>query len=94
MASCRIIPPARAVVPGGPAGCAWTGMGRRQGGALSSFNPADGQATIEELDSSGAPVYVTGGWCDAHGVKNFTIKQTIDDVRNLGKIFAVPDRAE
>ncbi|MGH3950510.1 MAG: hypothetical protein ACRDSE_15545 [Pseudonocardiaceae bacterium] len=61
---------------------------------MSSFNPADGQATIEELDSSGAPVYVTGGWCDAHGVKNFTIEQTIDDVRNLGKIFAVPDRAE
>ncbi len=62
--------------------------------AQSSFNSADGQATIEELDASGAQVYVTGGWCDAEGVKNATVEKTIQDVRNLGQIFGVQDRAD
>lgn len=62
--------------------------------AESSFNAANGQATIQELDASGAQVYITGGWCDAAGVKNATVEKTIEDVRNLGKIFGVRDRAE
>lgn len=62
--------------------------------ALSSFNAADGQATIEELDASGAQVYLTGGWCDAEGVRNTTVEKTIEDVRDLGRIFGVEDRAE
>lgn len=62
--------------------------------AQSSFNAADGQATIQELDASGAQVYITGGWCDVEGVKNATVEKTIEDVRNLGKIFGIKDRAE
>jgi len=62
--------------------------------AISSFDPANGQATIEELDDAGAQVFITGGWCDAQGVRAFKIEDTIDDVRELGMIFGVTDRAE
>jgi len=62
--------------------------------AQSSFNSADGQATIEELDANGAQVFLTGGWCDDEGVRNATVEKTIEDVRDLGKIFGVQDRAE
>ncbi|MGH3695711.1 MAG: ABC transporter substrate-binding protein [Pseudonocardiaceae bacterium] len=57
--------------------------------SYSSFNAAKGRATIPELDAIGAPVYITAGWCDAEGVK----KAKIADIRNLGMIFGVPDRA-
>lgn len=62
--------------------------------AMSSFDPAGGQATVEELDAAGAQVYVTGGWCSPEEVLEFQIADTLDDVRNLGAIFGVPDRAE
>ena len=62
--------------------------------AQSSFNASDGQATIAELDQAGAKVFVTGGWCDTASVKATTVEKTIEDVRTLGKVFGVTDRAE
>jgi iron complex transport system substrate-binding protein len=61
--------------------------------SYNDFDPAKGQATIQELDDAGAPVYITGGWCDAEGVRTAKIADIFDDIRNLGLIFGVPDRA-
>ncbi|MGH8930579.1 MAG: ABC transporter substrate-binding protein [Egibacteraceae bacterium] len=57
------------------------------------FDAASGRATVEELADAGAPAYITGGWCDPEGVRTGTIAGMFDDIRNLGEIFGVPDRA-
>ncbi|MDA0633943.1 ABC transporter substrate-binding protein [Nonomuraea sp. MCN248] len=62
--------------------------------AMASFDAAGGYATVEELNAAGTPVYILGGWCSPEEVLEFTIDDTFDDLRNLGKIFGVSDRAE
>jgi iron complex transport system substrate-binding protein len=59
-----------------------------------NFNASRGEATIEELTEAGARVFITGGWCDAAGQRRFRIADTLRDVRDLGRIFGVPERAE
>lgn len=61
--------------------------------SYNDFDAAAGQATIAELDESGAQVYITGGWCDPEGVRDAKISDLFTDIANLGKIFGVPDRA-
>lgn len=61
--------------------------------SYSSFDAAKGLATVEELDAAGAPPYITAGWCDPEGVKQAKIADIFADIRNLGMIFGVPDRA-
>ncbi len=53
----------------------------------------DGVATIQELTDSGAPVFITGNWCDEQTIRNSKISDVFADLHNLGAIFAVPDRA-
>lgn len=60
----------------------------------ASFDAAGGYATVEELTAAGAPVYLLGGWCSPEKQLDFKIEQTFADLRNLGAIFGVPDRAE
>ncbi|MFG1694786.1 ABC transporter substrate-binding protein [Nonomuraea sp. NPDC049309] len=62
--------------------------------SMASFEAAGGYATVEELDAAGSPVYILGGWCSPEEVLRFTIDDTFTDLRNLGKIFGVSDRAE
>ncbi|MEV0387182.1 ABC transporter substrate-binding protein [Nonomuraea sp. NPDC050643] len=62
--------------------------------AMAGFDAAGGYATVEELDAAGSPPYILGGWCSPEEVLRFTIDDTYTDLRNLGKIFGVPDRAE
>jgi iron complex transport system substrate-binding protein len=62
--------------------------------AMAGFDAAGGYATVEELDTAGSPVYILGGWCSPEEVLQFTIDDTFTDLRNLGKIFGVSDRAE
>ncbi|MFF0246098.1 ABC transporter substrate-binding protein [Streptosporangium sandarakinum] len=62
--------------------------------AMAGFDAAGGYATVEELDAAGSPVYILGGWCSPEEVLEFTIDDTYADLRNLGSIFGVPDRAD
>ncbi|GAB2910952.1 ABC transporter substrate-binding protein [Nonomuraea fastidiosa] len=62
--------------------------------SMAGFDAAGGYATVEELDAAGSPVYILGGWCSPEEVLTFTLDDTFDDLRNLGKIFGVSDRAE
>ncbi|MEU8206642.1 ABC transporter substrate-binding protein [Streptosporangium sp. NPDC049046] len=62
--------------------------------AMAGFDAAGGYATVEELDAAGSPVYILGGWCSPEEVLEFTIDDTYADLRNLGAIFGVPDRAD
>ncbi|TDB76946.1 ABC transporter substrate-binding protein [Micromonospora sp. KC723] len=59
-----------------------------------NFEASRGEATVEELSASGAAVFITGGWCDQAGRRASTIEHTLTDVRTLGRIFGVPERAE
>ncbi|MGH8930581.1 MAG: ABC transporter substrate-binding protein [Egibacteraceae bacterium] len=59
-----------------------------------NFAPNSGQATIDELTAAGTQVYLVAGWCDEEGVRDARVDNIIQDVRNLGKIFGIPDRAE
>jgi iron complex transport system substrate-binding protein len=60
----------------------------------ASFDAAGGYATVEELGAAGAPVYLLGGWCTPEKQLEFKIEQTFTDLRNLGAIFGIPDRAD
>ncbi|WP_431930129.1 ABC transporter substrate-binding protein [Nonomuraea jabiensis] len=62
--------------------------------AMASFDAAGGYATVEELNAASTPVYILGGWCNPEQVLQFTIDDTFADLRNLGAIFGVPDRAD
>lgn len=59
-----------------------------------NFDASRGEATIDELTAAGSQVYLTGGWCDDEGQRKFKIEDTLRDVRELGRIFGVPERAE
>ncbi|MGH8932092.1 MAG: ABC transporter substrate-binding protein [Egibacteraceae bacterium] len=61
--------------------------------AYSGFDAARGFATVQELADAGIPAYITGGWCDPEGIRNAQIATLFDDIRNLGLIFGIPDRA-
>ncbi|GAA0986375.1 ABC transporter substrate-binding protein [Acrocarpospora macrocephala] len=60
----------------------------------SSFDAAGGYATVDELQAAGAPVFILGNWCSPEETLKFTIEQTFTDLRDLGIIFGVQDRAE
>ncbi|MEV0594500.1 ABC transporter substrate-binding protein [Nonomuraea cavernae] len=62
--------------------------------AMASFDAGGGYATVEELDAAGSPVYILGGWCSPEETLEFTLDDTFTDLRNLGKIFGVSDRAD
>lgn len=59
-----------------------------------NFNAGRGEATIDELHAAGSQVFITGGWCDRDGQRESEIPDTLRDVRDLGRIFGVPERAE
>ncbi|MGH8932093.1 MAG: ABC transporter substrate-binding protein [Egibacteraceae bacterium] len=59
-----------------------------------NFEPSSGQATIEELTAAGTQVYLVAGWCDEESIRNARVDDLIRDVRTLGRIFGIPDRAE
>lgn len=59
-----------------------------------NFDASRGKATIDELTDAGTPVFLTGGWCDDASQRRFQIADTLRDVRDLGRIFGVPERAE
>ncbi len=61
--------------------------------SYTDFDTSKGFATVEELDAVGASAYITAGWCDPQGVKDAKIADIFADIRNLGMIFGVPDRA-
>ena len=62
--------------------------------AYFEFDAESGRATIEELEANGTQVFITGEWCSPEEVMEFEIQDSIDDVRDLGEIFGVPDRGE
>ncbi|MFI6789806.1 ABC transporter substrate-binding protein [Nonomuraea sp. NPDC050383] len=62
--------------------------------AMAGFDSAGGYATVDELNAAGTPVYILGGWCSPEQVLEFTIDKTFADLRDLGAIFGVPDRAD
>ncbi|WP_049564402.1 ABC transporter substrate-binding protein [Nonomuraea sp. SBT364] len=62
--------------------------------SMASFDAAGGYATVEELDAAGAPVYIMGGWCSPQEQLEFKVEDTLTDLRNLGKIFGVEERAD
>jgi iron complex transport system substrate-binding protein len=59
----------------------------------SDFDSASGRATLAELDAAGSPAYITAGWCDPEGIRQSTIDDIYADLRNIGAVFGVPDRA-
>lgn len=61
--------------------------------SYSDFDAAKGSATLAELDAADAPAYITADWCDPEGVRKATIDDIFTDIRNLGMIFGVPERA-
>ncbi|WP_062431698.1 ABC transporter substrate-binding protein [Herbidospora daliensis] len=60
----------------------------------SSFDAAGGYATVDELQAAGAPVFILGNWCSPEETLKSTVEQTFTDLRNLGIVFGVQDRAE
>lgn len=61
--------------------------------SFSQFNASKGVATIQQLTDVSAPVFITGNWCDVESKRNATINDIFADLRNLGAIFGVPERA-
>ncbi|MGH8931302.1 MAG: ABC transporter substrate-binding protein, partial [Egibacteraceae bacterium] len=61
--------------------------------AYDDFEASRGNATVEELADAGVPAYITGGWCDLEGIRTAQIANIFDDIRNLGLIFGIPERA-
>ncbi len=55
------------------------------------FNPANGFATREEIEATGAEVYVMSAQCAPDTVG--TLEDVFADIANMGKIFDVNDRA-
>ncbi|GGO68799.1 lipoprotein [Nonomuraea cavernae] len=62
--------------------------------AMAGFDAGGGYATVAELDAAGSPVYILGGWCSPEETLEFTLDDTFTDLRNLGRIFGVSDRAD
>jgi iron complex transport system substrate-binding protein len=61
---------------------------------MAGFDTAGGYAGVAELDAAGSPVYILGGWCSPEETLQYTLDKTFTDLRNLGKIFGVSERAE
>lgn len=59
---------------------------------LANFDAGQGAATVDELKEAGAQVYIQQGRCT--GGTKATFEDDYADLRNLGKIFGVPQRAE
>lgn len=59
-----------------------------------NFDASNGNATIEELATAGAEVYITGGWCSADEQLDFKVDTLLQDIRNLGAIFGEPAEGE
>lgn len=57
------------------------------------YDASQGFATIEELNANGAQVYSVTGRCGG-GDTRATIESTFTDLRNIGQIFGVAERAE
>ncbi|MGH3611712.1 MAG: ABC transporter substrate-binding protein [Pseudonocardia sp.] len=64
------------------------------GMSYTDFDSAKGLATVEELNDTGIAVFIPSNWCDPASVENFDVTSTLDDIRNLGKIFDVNDQAD
>ncbi|MFB4279665.1 ABC transporter substrate-binding protein [Nonomuraea sp. MTCD27] len=62
--------------------------------AMAAFDAAGGYATVAELDAAGSPVYILGGWCSPEETLEYTLDDTLTDLRNLGRIFGVSGRAD
>jgi len=60
----------------------------------STYDPANGGATVEELQASGTQVFQTGGYCSAETVNEYQLEDSIEDIRDLGEIFGVQEEAE
>lgn len=59
-----------------------------------NFDAERGNATIAELEEAGTAVYITGGWCSADAQLDFNTDILLQDIRNLGMIFGVPEDGE
>ena len=58
-----------------------------------AFDPAQGRATVAELDALGIQVYSASA-CTSADYPNKRIETVYTDLENLGKIFGVADRAQ
>ncbi|NJL20322.1 MAG: ABC transporter substrate-binding protein [Leptolyngbyaceae cyanobacterium SM1_3_5] len=58
-----------------------------------AFDPAEGYATVAELEQAGAQVFSTGSSCTPQQVSERGISAVYDDLRDLGQIFGVSARA-
>ncbi len=59
-----------------------------------AFDAALGYATVEEIEATGAKVLSTTGTCTVTDSANQTIDSVYNDLRMLGQVFNVADRAE
>lgn len=66
------------------------------GMSFADFDAANGLATVEELNEVGIPVFIPSNWCDRAAAEDvrFDVTRTFQDIRDLGRIFGVTDRAE
>jgi iron complex transport system substrate-binding protein len=51
-------------------------------------------ATRDELEAAGIKSFIVGHICSTQDLKAYTFQNTLDDVRDLGAIFGIPQRAE
>jgi iron complex transport system substrate-binding protein len=59
-----------------------------------AFDPAQGYATVAELEQNGAQVFSTGSSCNPLESASRGIEVVYQDLQTLGRIFGVSDRAE
>lgn len=58
-----------------------------------AFDPAEGYATVAELEQNKAQVFSTGASCTPQQISARGIASVYDDLRHLGQIFGVSNRA-
>jgi iron complex transport system substrate-binding protein len=58
-----------------------------------AFDPAQGYATVKELEQAGAQVFSTGSSCTLQQAQTRGITAVTEDLRSLGQIFGVSNRA-
>lgn len=59
-----------------------------------AFDPAQGYATVAELEQNGALVFSTGSSCNPLESASRGIEVVYEDLQTLGRIFGVSERAE
>lgn len=59
-----------------------------------AFDPAQGYATVAELEQNGAQVFSTGSSCNPLESASRGIEVVYEDLQTLGRIFGVSKRAE